>query len=69
MNMDGSASKHSKPGGNSTRVGLVKTAANMYGNRIADVNGPLLREEFSTVCAHYFSSTCSYQTNTQEQKL
>ncbi|XP_027923635.1 protein PLASTID MOVEMENT IMPAIRED 2-like [Vigna unguiculata] len=48
MNMDGSASKHSKPGGNSTRVGLVKTAANMYGNRIADVNGPLLREEFST---------------------
>ncbi|XP_014506086.1 protein PLASTID MOVEMENT IMPAIRED 2 [Vigna radiata var. radiata] len=45
MNMDGSSSK---PGGKSTRVGLVKTAVNMYGNRIADVNGPLLREEFST---------------------
>ncbi|BAU00912.1 Protein PLASTID MOVEMENT IMPAIRED 2 Protein WEAK CHLOROPLAST MOVEMENT UNDER BLUE LIGHT 2 [Vigna angularis] len=45
MHMDGSSSK---PGGNSTRVGLVKTAVNMYGNRIADVNGPLLREEFST---------------------
>ncbi|WVZ15003.1 hypothetical protein V8G54_012569 [Vigna mungo] len=45
MNMDGSSSK---PGGKSTRVGLVKTAVNMYGNRIADVNGPLMREEFST---------------------
>jgi len=42
----------SKPGGNSTKVGLVKAAVNMYGNRIADVNGPLLREEFSMVCPH-----------------
>ncbi|KAK7365218.1 hypothetical protein VNO80_14101 [Phaseolus coccineus] len=38
----------SKPGVKSRRVGLVKAAVNMYGNGIADVNGPLLREEFST---------------------
>ncbi|ESW22878.1 hypothetical protein PHAVU_004G002200 [Phaseolus vulgaris] len=31
-----------------SKPGLVKAAVNMYGNGIADVNGPLLREEFST---------------------
>jgi len=35
-----------------SKPGLVKAAVNMYGNGIADVNGPLLREEFSTVCPH-----------------
>ncbi|KAL2335763.1 hypothetical protein Fmac_016976 [Flemingia macrophylla] len=42
--MDGSASKP----GNTTRVGLVKAAVNLYGNRIADVNCPLLNKDFPT---------------------
>ncbi|KAK7381446.1 hypothetical protein VNO78_34139 [Psophocarpus tetragonolobus] len=41
--MDGSASKPV----NSTGVGLVKAAVNLYGNRISDVNSPLLKKHFS----------------------
>lgn len=44
--MDGSASKP----GNTTKVGLVKAAVNLYGNRftVTDVNSPLLKKDFPT---------------------
>ncbi|CAJ1948211.1 unnamed protein product [Sphenostylis stenocarpa] len=42
--MDGSTSK---PSGNTTSVGLVKAVVNLYGIRVADVNTPMLKPDFS----------------------